>query len=116
MAADVTLLLLLAPALSLALLSAHFYRDGSWLMALLAAAFVALLALRRAWVPRLLQVALAAGCVEWALTMLLLVQERIAFGRPWGRLALILGLVTVFAALSALALRHSRLRRHFRAG
>ncbi len=111
-----TIALLLAPALSLALLSAHFHRQGDPALALLAALLIALLALRRAWVPYLLQLALVAGCVEWAWTALILVQQRIAFGRPWGRLSLILGAVILLAALSVLALRHPRVRRHFRAG
>jgi len=111
-----TFLLLLAPALSLLLLAAHFYRDGVWPLALLCVGLVGLLAWRRAWVPGLLQVVLAAGCVEWAWTTLVLVQQRMAFGRPWDRMALILGVVTLFTALSALALRHVRVRRHYGTG
>lgn len=110
-----TTLLLLAPAVSLAVLSAHFYREGAWWLAALCVALVALLAWRRAWVPRVLQVALAAGCVEWAWTILLLVQERIALGRPWGRLSLILGAVMLLTAGSILGLRHRRVRRHYQA-
>jgi len=109
------ILLLLAPALSLALLAAHFYRDGLWPLAIVFAALIALLALRRAWVPRVLQIALVLGCVEWAWTTYFLVQVRMALGRPWGRLLLILCVVTVIAAASALALEHARARRHFRA-
>ena len=109
-----TTLLLLGPALSLALLSAHFYRDGIWPLALVCVALVALLAWRRAWVPALLQFALGAGCVEWAWTTIVLLQQRMALGRPWGRLALILGAVMLFTAVSALALRHARVRRHYR--
>ena len=108
-----TILLLLAPSLSLALLSAHFYRDGAWLLALLCAALVMLLAWRRAWVPRLLQVALALGCVEWAWTTSVLVQQRMALGRPWSRLALILGAVALFTAASAVLLSHPRVRRRY---
>ncbi|MGE5199699.1 MAG: hypothetical protein ACM3H9_08665 [Rhodospirillaceae bacterium] len=107
--------LLLVPALALALLSAHFYRDGIWPFTIVFAALILLLALRRAWVPRLLQVALALGCLEWAWTTLVLVQQRIALGRPWGRLLLILCLVNLFTIGAALIFRHQRLRRHFRA-
>jgi len=109
------ILLLFAPALSLAALSAHFYRDGLWPLAIVFAALIALLALRRAWVPRLLQTALALGCVEWAWTTFVLVDQRIALGRPWGRLLAILCVVTLITAASALALEHARARRHFRA-
>jgi hypothetical protein len=106
-------LLLLAPALSLLLLAAHFYRDGHWLLALLCAALTLSLAWRRAWVPRLLQVALAAGCGVWLWTTFVLVQERIAVGRPWGRLALILGAVAALTAAAALLLGHPRVRRRY---
>jgi hypothetical protein len=111
-----TILLLLAPALSLALLSAHFYRDGAWPLALLCVAFIVLLAWRRAWVPRLLQIVLAAGCVEWVWTTFILAQQRMALGQPWIRLALILGVVTVFTAASVLALRHARVRQRYSVG
>ena len=108
--------LLIAPALALALLAAHFYRDGAWPLALGSAALIALLAWRRAFVPRLVQVALAAGCVEWAWTAALFVQQRMALGRPWGRLALILGAVALLTAAAALALSHRRVRRRYNPG
>jgi len=111
-----TFLLLLAPGLSLLLLAAHFFRDGVWPLAIACVALVALLAWRRAWVPGLLQLALAAGCLEWAWTTLVLVQQRLALGRPWGRLSLILGAVMLLTGASALALRHVRVRRYFRIG
>lgn len=107
------ILLLLAPALALAVLWAHFYRDGAWPLAFLCVAFVLLFAWRRAWVPRLLQVVLAAGCVEWVWTTFVLVHQRMALGRPWSRLALILGVVTLFTVASVLALRHPRVRLYY---
>jgi hypothetical protein len=106
-------LLLSGPALALALLAAHFWRDGAWPLALVGVALVALLAWRRAFVRTLVQVALAAGAVEWAWTALLLVQQRTALGRPWGRLALILGVVTLLTGASGLALSHRRVRNRY---
>jgi hypothetical protein len=105
--------LLLAPALSLALVAAHFARAGAWPIALAFAGLVALLLLRRTWVPRLVQLALAVGVLEWSWTAIVLVQQRIALGRPWGRLALILGAVAFATAASALVFRHSGVRRRF---
>ena len=101
-------LLFLLPALSLLVLAAHFFRDGAWPLTLLCIALVGLLAWRRAWVPRVLQGALAAGSVEWAWTAFVLVQERVALGRPWMRLALILGTVALLTAASAFVMERLR--------
>lgn len=106
-------LILSAPALALAVLGAHFYREAAWLPTLGCAALIALLPLRRAWVPRLLQAALWLGVLEWGWTVVMLVQQRQALGRPWGRMAVILGVVTLLTALSTLALRGARARGHF---
>jgi hypothetical protein len=93
-------LLLAVPALSLLVLAAHFFRDGAWILSGACVALVVLLAWRRPWAIRLLQAALALGTIEWAWTAFVLVQQRIAEGRPWGRLALILGVVSLLTAAS----------------
>ena len=91
------------PALSFVVLAAHFYRDGLWPLSVACVALAAMLAWHRAWVATLLQVALAAGALEWAWTTFVLVQQRMAQGRPWGRLAVILGIVTLVTAASVVA-------------
>lgn len=106
-------LTLSAPALALIVLAAHFYRESAWLLAAASLALAALLAVRRPWVPRLLQAALMLGALEWVWTAAMLVQQRMAMDRPWTRLAVILGVVTLLTALSALALRSARAREHF---
>ena len=109
--------LLIAPALALATLGAHFHRAGHWPLTLACAALIALLALPRAWVPRLVQAALLLGAIEWAVTAVALIQQRIAFGQPWNRLAFILSTVTLLTAASAFVFESRRLRtRHRRAG
>lgn len=97
-------LLLAAPAISLLVLGAHFLREGALVLTGACAVLVLLLAWRRPWVPRLLQAALALGTIEWAWTALVLVQQRIAEGRPWGRMAAILGFVALVTAASIAAL------------
>jgi len=106
--------LLLAPALALALLAAHFYRAAAW--PLLAATLMVLglmLTLRRAWVPRLLQVCLLAGTAEWLWTALLLSQQRQALGQPWLRMLLILGAVALLTAASATVFTQRRVRSRY---
>ena len=53
------------------------------------------------------------GAAEWLLTAYLLVQQRLALGLPWQRMALILCAVAVFTAASALVFRSAALRARF---
>ena len=108
-----TSLLLLPPVLSLAVLAAHFWRAANGPLAAASIALIALLALPRAWVARLVQLALLLAAAEWAWTALLFVQQRVAFDRPWLRLALILGGVALVSVASALVFRHPRLARRY---
>jgi hypothetical protein len=106
-------MLLLAPALSLTVLAAHFYRAGTWWLVIGCVALVVLLALPRAWVVRMVQLGLLAGAAEWVWTVLTLVQQRIALGQPWIRLAVILGAVALLTAASALVFRNAHLRTRY---
>ena len=105
--------LLMVPGLALAMLGAHFYRAGSWLLLLACLVLIALLAWPRAWVARLVQASLVAGAIEWVWTAYGYVEQRIALGQPWTRLVLILGAVAVLTAAAALVFRNARLRARF---
>lgn len=105
--------LLLAPALALLLLAAHFYRAAAWPWLLVTLALLPLMALRRAWVPRALQGALLVGAAEWAWTAALLVQQRLALGQPWLRMALILGAVAALTLAAALVFRSGGLKARY---
>ena len=95
------ILLIAAPVLSFLVLGAHFLREGALWLVIACVALIALLAWRRPWVPRLVQAALALGAVEWLRTAAMLIQQRMAEGRPWLRLAAILGAVAIVTAASA---------------
>ena len=105
--------LVLLPALALGLLGAHFYRAAAWPLAGLCVVLVVLLAWPRAWVARLVQGALVLGALEWLWTAWWLVQQRLALGQPWLRLAFILGVVAVFTVASALVFRSAALRARY---
>ena len=83
--------------LSLLVLGAHFLRFGHWVGVVASVALVALLAVRRPWVPRLMQVVLVLGAVEWLRTLLDLAQMRAATGEPYARMTIILGAVAAMA-------------------
>ena len=96
--------------LSLLLLGAHFLRYGNYPVVLAAILLLGLLFVRRPWVAKLMQVALVLGAVEWFRTLHGLVQIRTAHDQPFGRMALILGVVAMVTLCSALLFRLAPLK------
>lgn len=104
---------LLPVSISFLLLGAHFYRAGYALLTVACLAVLVLLFFKRTWVPRLFQLLLLAGALEWLRSLYFFAAMRIAWEQPWTRLALILGGVAAFTALSGLVFRHKRLREFY---
>jgi len=102
--------------LSLLLLGAHFYRAGLPVVSAACLVLPLLLLLRKSWVPRLFQVLLLLGALEWLRAVYGFVAMRIAFGEPWLRLAIILGAVALFTGLSGLVFRLRKLRMFYGLG
>jgi hypothetical protein len=102
--------------LSALLIAAHFARAMLLPGMILSLALPAVLAFRRPWAARLVQAGLAVATAEWVRTLLVLVAERQAAGRPWIRLAVILVLVAVVTASSALVFLLRPLRERYGLG
>lgn len=100
--------------LSLVVLGAHFMRYGNTAGVYVAAALIGLLFLRKAWVARLVQVALVLGAVEWLRTLYMLVEFRVAMQQPYLRMVIILGVVALVTLCSALLLQTKPLRAYYR--
>lgn len=107
---------LLPVIFSFLLFGAHILRAGEPVLAAAWSVLLLLLAVRRWWVPPVMQALLAVAVIEWLRTLYLLVSMRLAFDMPSGRLVLILGAVAAFTALSALVFRLRALRRCYEAG
>ena len=107
---------LIPPVIGFLLLAAHFYRSENLLAA--AGCFLAifLVLVRRPWAAYAMQICLVLGSVEWLRSTVSLILARSASGEPFLRLAIILGSVTLFTALSALVFRTSKLRNYFGIG
>lgn len=105
---------LMPAALGLLLIAAHFLRAGLPLLSGTLLALGVLLAVRRPWSGRVLQVTLALACLEWLRTLAVLSRVRLAEGAPWLRMALILAAVALWTAWSAWLLESPHSRRHFR--
>jgi hypothetical protein len=99
--------------ISFLLLAAHFVRAGQTLIVIVLVALLLLLFLRETWVPKVIQLVLLLGAFEWLRTLYSVAQVRIEFGMPWTRMALILGFVALFTALSCLVFRGKALRERF---
>ena len=106
---------LLPVILSLLLLGAHFSRAGMLPLVLVCVLLPVLLFLKRLWVPRLMQVVLVLGALEWVRATLVYVGRRREAGDDWARLAVILGIVVLFTLGSAWILSRSKaLRQRYR--
>lgn len=104
---------LLPVFISFLLLAAHFVRAGQSILAFILLFLLMLLALRKFWVPWVMQLALLLGAIEWLRTLVFVAQMRMEFGMPWTRLAIILGSVALFTALSSLVFRSNGLRKWY---
>ncbi|MBI3930330.1 MAG: hypothetical protein HY319_32640 [Armatimonadetes bacterium] len=91
-------------ALSCLLLAAHFLRAGLGCLPLLILLSPFLLLVPGVWPARCLQALMLLGSLEWVRTALVLAADRMQMQMPVGRMLLILALVALFTALSALPL------------
>lgn len=97
--------------LSLVVLGAHFLREGNMLGVVVAVVLIGLLFVRKVWVPRVVQVVLVLGAMEWVWTLYTLVEIRAAHGQSYTRMAVILGVVTLITLLSALLFQTRALKK-----
>lgn len=107
---------LVPAALSLLLLAAHFLRSGNLPAVGITLALLGVLAVRRPWAARVVQIALLLGAAEWVRTLVALADVRSRFGQPMLRMILILGAVAGLTALSALVFRAPRVRNWYARG
>jgi hypothetical protein len=106
---------LLPVILSFLLLAAHFVRAGQTFITVALLLILILLVLKKTWVPWVVQLVLVLGAVEWLRTLYSVAQMRIEFDMPWTRMAIILGAVALFTALSSLVFRSKALRKRYSA-
>jgi hypothetical protein len=80
------------------LLAAHFLRDESLMLTFMCGMVPLLLLIKKRWSWLAVQLLTYAGAAVWLYTTITLVQERIYWGIPWSRLAMILGGVALFTS------------------
>lgn len=96
------------------LMAAHFSRADIGGLPFICLLLPFLLFFKRAWVPKVFQVLLILGSIEWIRTMIGLIQMRELAGQPWIRLAVILVCVALFTGLSAMIFQGKTLKNYYR--
>ncbi len=99
--------------MSFLLIAAHFQRAGSSYLAIFCLLGPLLLLFTRSWSVRIVQGLMYISALEWLRTLYFLINMRLDAGLPWGRLALILGGVALFTALSTLIFRHPAISKKY---
>lgn len=111
-----TFLALLPVGLSVLVLAAHFYRANQPVLFAATLGLLSLTSVKKPWAARTLQAVLVLGALEWLRTTAHFVSLRQEEGRPFLRLAIILGGVALVSALSALLFRTKALRARYGLG
>jgi len=108
----VRVLLSLLPAiLCLSAFAAHLIRNGLGAVGLLVPFLLCLLFVPRGWVARLFQMLLLVTAFEWVRTTVIIAAERREAGAPWLRMAIIMGVVTLFTLFAAALFEGKTLQR-----
>jgi hypothetical protein len=104
---------LLPVIFSTSIMAAHFSRAGNGFLMLMCLLLPFLLFVKKQWVARLFQVLLIIGGLIWIQSIVHYAKIRIAMGESWTRLAIILGVVALFTALSALVFQGKSLKERY---
>ena len=100
---------LLPVIISFIMLAAHFMHAGLMYLVYLMSVLPFLLFFKKSWVPLFFQAVLLLGAAEWLRTLYFMTLVRLEYGEPWMRMAVILGTVAVFTALSGLMFWNKKL-------
>ena len=92
------------------LLAAHFSRAGLFPFVILSFGVPLLLLIRKPWAARTIQVLLLLGALEWIRAMMGYIEIRKSIGDDWGRLAIILVVVSLLTLCSGLVFRGKSLK------
>lgn len=108
------LFLRLLPAiLSFLILGAHFSRDNQTALMAMSLLFSFLLLIKKPWIPKLFQIALLLGALEWMRSLYFYIKAYEENGLSWTKLTFIIGAVAVFTALSTLVFKGKAIKKRY---
>ncbi len=103
-------------ALCLVALGAHFFRQAAFSLVLPCLFGLVLMWIPRRWAIFPVQFLLTFGALVWVATLNVLRLQRIEEGRPWMRMAIILGVVGALSLLAAVLPFFGRMGDYYRRG
>ncbi|MBC8186131.1 hypothetical protein H8E88_34035 [candidate division KSB1 bacterium] len=95
------------------MMAAHFSRAAYGVLTIVCLLLPLILFIKKQWVARAFQVLLVLGGLVWIQSLVQLAKMRSAMGESWLRLAIILGIVALFTALSALVFESKSLKKRY---
>jgi len=93
--------------------SAHVLRFYGVILALLSFLFIFTLLAGKRWVLRVWQVYLSGATLVWISATIGFIRYRMAVGMPWGRLALIMGVVIALTVFSIFWLENKKVKEYY---
>lgn len=90
--------------ISALLIAAHYLRQGEYLLVAGCLLFPLFLLVKRQWALVLVQVCAYIAAALWVHVAMQIIRERIAMGRPYRAVIVILGSVSLFTILSGILL------------
>ncbi len=105
---------ILPVVLSFVVLGAHFLRSASIVPVAACVILIAIALVPRRWAARTVQVALVLATLEWIRTLVAVIGQRLDFGAPYLRTAIILGAVAAWTLASAFVFRMRAMRVRYR--
>lgn len=111
-----TFLIRFPMVLSLIILAAHFLRESSLGLVFLCLLCPFFLLIHERWSARVIQAVLLLGALVWIFSAFSIGQERMAAGRPFVRMAVILGSVALVSAASAFLFYLPSMKKRYKLG
>ena len=102
--------------LSCLILAAHFYRSGTIVLSILCVLVAFLPFYKATLIPRLMQLFLILGTLEWIRIIIIRISERMDLGEPWLRLLIILGFVALITLLSVFIFENNIIKQRYFSG
>jgi hypothetical protein len=95
------------------MLSAHFFRHWNYLLMIVSLLAPCLLFIKRRWSLIALRVFTILGGGVWIVAIVDIAKIRITMGEPWGKMAVILGVVALFTIFAGLLLNSSKVKEKY---
>jgi len=104
------ILRIILTTISFLLLGAHFDRAGFFAIMIICLLIPFLLFIKKRYILTFIQIILYFGAIEWVRTIVIIAKLRIEIDQEWIKMAIILGVVAIFTAISGILLNSQKIK------